>query len=142
MKIILLSISILMFSFTCAQAETFQPTDWYVFVYHEGCVSMSVMHKEFPYFAGARTPQEWLDKVRYAPPGVSTPFFRGGPQPDAKLRPFIEVMRDVVGAEKFSEDPRFTKTNAVTLVSKKDPEGGLSFFRGDLCNALFDRGSK
>jgi hypothetical protein len=51
-------------------------------------------------------------------------------------------MQEVVGAEKFSEDPRFTKTNAVTLVSKKDPEGGLSFFRGDLCNALFDRGSK
>ncbi|MGO8988032.1 MAG: hypothetical protein ACLQGU_00025 [bacterium] len=142
MKITLLSISILMFSFTSVQAETFQPTDWYVFVYHEGCVPMSVMHKEFPYFAGARTPQEWLDKVRYAPPGMSSPFFGGGPQPDAELRPFTEVMQGVVGAEKFSEDPRFTKTNAVTLVSKKDPEGGLSFFRGDLCNALFDRGSK
>jgi len=141
MKIILLSISILMFSFTSVQAETFQPTDWYVFVYHEGCVAMSVMHKEFPYFTGARTPQEWLDKLRYAPPGTGTPF-GDGPQPDAELRPFIEVMQEVVGAEKFSEDSRFTKTNAVTLVSKKDPEGGLSFFRGDLCNALFDRGSK
>jgi len=45
-------------------------------------------------------------------------------------------------AEKFSEDPRFTKTNAVTLVSKKDREGGLTFFRGELCNALYNRGSK
>ena len=142
MKIIALSISILMFSFTSVQGETFQPTDWYVFVYHEGCVPMSVMHREFPYFTGARTPQEWLDKVRYAPPGMSTSFFGGGPHPDAELRPFIEVMQEVPGAEKFSEDPRFTKTNAVTLVSKKDPEGGLSFFRGDLCNALFNRRSK
>ena len=142
MKITLLSISILMFSFTSAQAETFQPADWYVLVRYEGCVPMSVMYKEYPYFTGARTPQEWLDKVRYAPPGMSSPFFGGGPQPDAELRPFIEVMQKVVGAEKFSEDSRFTKTNAVTLVSKKDPEGGLSFFRGDLCNALFDRGSK
>ena len=139
MKIPLLSISILMISFTSVQAETFQPTDWYVFVYHEGCVPMSVVHKEFPYFTGARTPQEWLDKVRHAPPGMSTPFFRSGPQSDAELRPFTEA---VAGAEKFSEDPRFTKTNAVTLVFKKDPEGGLSFFRGDLCNALFNRGSK
>ena len=142
MIITLLSISILMFSFTSVQAETFQPTDWYVFVYHEGCVPMSVMHKEFPYFAGARTPQDWLDKVRHAPSGMSSPFFRG-PQPDAELRPFTEVMQEVAGAEKFSEDPRFTKTNAVTLALKKDPEGGgLSFFRGDLCNALFNRGSK
>jgi hypothetical protein len=131
-----------MFSFTSVQAETFQSTDWYVFVYHEGCVPMSVMHKEFPYFTGARTPQEWLDKVRYAPSGMSTLLFGDGPQPDAELRPFTEVMQKVVGAEKVSEDPRFTKTNAVTLVSKKDPEGGLSFFRGDLCNALFGRGSK
>ena len=142
MKIIALSISILMFSFTSVQGETFQPTDWYVFVYHEGCVPMSVMHREFPYFTGARTPQEWLDKVRYAPPGMSTPLFRGGPQTDAELRPFTDVMQEVRGAEKFSEDPRFTKTNAVTLVSKKDREGGLTFFRGDLCNSLFNRGSK
>jgi len=142
MKITLLSISILMLCFTSVQAETFQPTDWYVFVYHEGCVPMSVMYKEFTYFTGARTPQEWLDKVRYASPGMSTPFFGDGPQPDAELRPFTEVMQKVVGAEKVSEDPRFTKVNAVTLVSRKDPEGGLSFFRGDLCNALFDRGSK
>jgi len=142
MKITLLSISILIFFFTAVQAETFQPTDWYVFVYHEGCVPMSVMHQEFPYFTGARTPQEWLEKVRYAPPGMSNPFFPGGPEPDAELRPFIEVMQEVPGAEKFSEDPRFTKTNAVTLVSKKDREGGLTFFRGDLCNALFNRGSK
>ena len=142
MKITLLLISILIFSFTSVQAETFQPTDWYVVSHEEGCVPMSVMHKEFPYFTGARTPQEWLDKVRYAPAGMSTLFFRGGPQPDAELRPFTEVMQGVVGAEKFSEDPRFTKTNAVTLVSKKDPEGGLTFFRGDLCNALFNRRSK
>jgi len=142
MKITFLSISILMFSFSSVQAETFQPTDWYVFVYHEGCVPMSVMHKEFPYFTGARTPQEWLDKVRYAPPGMSTPFFGGGPQLDVELRPFTEVMQGVVGAGKFSEDPRFTKTNAVTLASKKNPEGGLAFFRGDLCNALLHRGSK
>jgi len=142
MKITLLSISILIFFCTAVQAETFQPTDWYVFVYHEGCVPMSVMHQEFPYFTGARTPQEWLEKVRYAPPGMSNPFFPGGPEPDAELRPFIEVMQEVPGAEKFSEDPRFTKTNAVTLVSKKDREGGLTFFRGDLCNALFNRGSK
>ena len=142
MKITLLSISILIFFFTAVQAGTFQPTDWYVFVYHEGCVPMSVMHQEFPYFTGARTPQEWLEKVRYAPPGMSNPFFPGGPEPDAELRPFIEVMQEVPGAEKFSEDPRFTKTNAVTLVSKKDREGGLTFFRGDLCNALFNRGSK
>jgi len=142
MKITLLSISILIFFFTAVQAETFQPTDWYVFVYHEGCVPMSVMHQEFPYFTGARTPQEWLEKVRYAPPGMSNPFFPGGPEPDAELRPFIEVMQEVPGAEKFSEDPRFTKINAVTLVSKKDREGGLTFFRGDLCNALFNRGSK
>jgi hypothetical protein len=141
MKITLLSISILMFSFTSAQAETFQPADWYVLVRYEGCVPMSVMYKEYPYFTGARTPQEWLDKVRYAPPGMST-FFGDGPQPDAELRPFTEVMQGVVDAEKISEDPRFTKTNAVTLVLKKDPEGGLTFFRGDLCNALFDRGSK
>ncbi|HXX36083.1 MAG TPA: hypothetical protein VEM15_16555 [Thermodesulfobacteriota bacterium] len=141
MKITLLLISILMFSFTSVQAETFQPTDWYVVSHEEGCVPMSVMHKEFPYFTGARTPEEWLYKVRHAPPGMDTPF-GGGPQPDAELRPFTEVMQGVVGAEKFSEDPRFTKTNAVTLVSKKDPEGGLSFFRGDLCNALFNRGSK
>ena len=114
MKIAILAIFILMFSFTSVQAETFQPTDWYVFVYHEGCVPMSAMHKEFPDFQGARTPQEWLDKVRYAPPGMSTPFFGDGPQPDAERRPFIEVMQKVVGAEKFSEDPRFTKTNAVT----------------------------
>ena len=142
MKITLLSISILIFFFTAVQAETFQPTDWYVFVYHEGCVPMSVMHQEFPYFTGARTPQEWLEKVRYAPPGMSNPFFPGGPESGAELRPFIEVMQEVPGAEKFSEDPRFTKTNAVTLVSKKDREGGLTFFRGDLCNALFNRGSK
>jgi len=90
-----ISIFILMFSFISVQAETFQPTDWYVFVYHEGCVPMSVMHKEFPYFTGARTPQEWLDKVRYAPPGMSTPFFGDGPQPDAELRPFTEVMQEV-----------------------------------------------
>ena len=103
---------------------------------------MSVMHKDYPYFTGAITPEEWLDKVRYASPGMGSPFFRGEPQPDAELRPFTEVMQEVAGAEKFSEDPRFTKTNAVTLISKKDPEGGLSFFRGDLCTALFDHGSK
>ena len=141
MKITLFSISILMIFFTSVQAETFQPNDWYVVSHEEGCVPMSVMHKEFPYFTGARTPQEWLDKVRHAPPGMSSPFFRG-PQPDAELRPFTEVAQEMVGAEKFSEDPRFTKTNAVTLVSRKDTEGGLTFFRGDLCNALFDRGSK
>ena len=141
MKITLLLISIFVFSFTSVQAETFQPTDWYVVSHEEGCVPMSVMHKEFPYFTGARTPEEWLDKVRHAPPGMDTPF-GVGPQPDAELRPFTEVMQAVVGAEKFSEDPRFTKTNAVTLVLKKDTEGGLTFFRGDLCNALFNRRSK
>ena len=141
MKITLLLISILIFSFTSVQAETFQPTDWYVVSHEEGCVPMSVMHKEFPYFTGARTPEEWLDKVRHAPPGMDTPF-GDGPQPDAELRPFTEVMQGVAAAEKFSEDPRFTKTNAVTLVSKKVPEGGLSFFRGDLCNQLFNRRSK
>ena len=69
------------------------------------------------------------------------PFFGKAPV-DAELRPFIEVMKEKPDAEKFSEDLRFTKTNAVILVSKKDREGGLTFFRGDLCNALFNRGTK
>ena len=138
MKITLISFSILMFSLTSVQAETFQPTEWYIVGRETGCNSMSEMYKDFPYFEGAKTPQEWLDKVRNAPSGTAILFFGKAPV-DAELKPFTEVMEENPSAEKFSEDPRFTKTNAVTLVSKKDREGGLTFFRGDLCNALFSR---
>jgi len=141
MKITLMSFSVLMFSLTSVQAETFQPNDWYVLVYHSGCVSMSEMYQDFPYFAEARTPQEWLERLRAAPPGSITGFGMNLPV-DTELEPFIEVMKDNPDAENFSDDPRFTKTNAVTLVSKKDREGGLTFFRGDLCNALFNRRSR
>ena len=141
MKITLLSISILMLSLTSVQAETFQPTDWYIVGRETGCNSMAEMYKNFPYFEGARTPQEWLDKVRNAPFGTDILFFGKAPV-DAELKPFTEFMEEHPDAEKFSEDQRFTKTNALTLVSKKDREGGLTFFRGDLCNALFNRGSK
>jgi len=141
MKITLISFSILLFSLTSVQAETFQPTEWYIVGRETGCNSMAEMYKDFPYFEGARTPQEWLDKVRNAPFGTDILFFGKAPV-DAELRSFIEVMEENPKAEKFSEDPRFTKTNAVTLVSKKDREGGLTFFRGDLCNALYNRRSK
>src|SRR5271157_6305985 len=93
MKINLLLISILMFSITSVQAETYQPTDWYVFVYHEGCVPMSEIYELFPYFTGAKTPQEWLDRLHNAPSG-SAPGFGWKPPVDAELRPFIEVMEE------------------------------------------------
>ena len=143
MKAILLSVSIVMFSLTSVQAQTFQSTDWYVFGHGVGCVSMSEIYKLFPYFTGAKTPQEWLDWLRNAPSGTIRDELPHGMTSDSELRPFTEVAKeDAPRGSRVWEDPLFTKTNAVVLVSRKNREGGVVFFRGDLCNALFHPGSK
>jgi hypothetical protein len=104
---------------------------------------MSVMHKEFTYFTGARTPQEWLDRLRNAHSSTIRDELPYGMTSDSELKPFAEVAKEVApSGPRYWEDPLFTKTNAVVLVSRKNREGGLVFFRGDLCITLLNPGSK
>ena len=125
-----------MFFLTYAHAGPFQPAQWYIVGRETGCNSMSEMYKDFPYFEGARTPQEWLDKVLNAPTGADILFLGKAPV-DAELKPFTEFIKQVRPDAELSKDAPYTKTNAVVLVSKKDAEGGLIFFRGDLCAMVY-----
>jgi len=142
MKTTLISISILMILLISIQAEAFQETEWYWIYHASGCVPLSEMYRDFPYFIGARTPQDMLEKVRNAPPGVDMGFSPSLPL-NAELQSFVDVIKKIPGAYQFYKDPRINKANAVALAVKEEPQDFmLFFFRGDLCNALFGSGSK
>ena len=144
MKTNLISISILLVLLFSIQAEAFQETEWFWIYRESGCVPLSEMYRTFPYFKGARTPQDMLEKVRTAKSGEEIDL--GFPLISpirAELKPFAEVMDKIPGANQFYKDPRITKDNAVALVIKERPEDFvLFFFRGDICFALFGYGSR
>ncbi len=144
MKTTLISISILVVLLFSIQAEAFQETEWFWIYRESGCVPMSEMYREFPYFTGARTPQDMLDKVRTARSGEDIhPGFSPILPIRAELKSFTEVMDKVPGANQFYKDSRITGENAVALVVKERPEDFvLFFFRGDICHALFGYGSR
>jgi len=142
LRIITISILILMLSLTSIQVQAFQEAEWYWIYHGSGCVPLSEMNSEFPSFTGARTPQDMLEKVRNAPPGKDMGFSHSLPI-NAELKSFVEIVAKTPDAGQLYKDPRITKANAVALVVKDRPQDFmLFFFRGDLCNALFNRGSK
>jgi len=125
-----------MLSLTSIQVQAFQDDEWY-WIYHASvCVPLSEMYKEFPYFKGARTPQDMLEKVRNAPPGEDMGFDHTLPI-HAELKPFVEFIEKTPDVYESFKDPRITKANAVGLVVRDKPQDFvLFFFRGDLCKAL------
>ena len=142
MKYTLISISILMILLISIQAEAFQETEWYWIYHASGCVPLSEMYRNYPYFIGARTPQDMLEKVRNAPPGVDMGFSPSLPL-NAELQSLVEVIKKIPSVYQFYKDPRINKANAVALAVKEEPQDFmLFFFRGDLCNVLFGSGSK
>ena len=144
MKTTLTSISILVVLLFSIRAEAFQETEWFWIYRESGCVPLSEMYREFPYFTGARTPQDMLEKVRTARSGENIhPGFSPILPIRAELKSFAGVMDKVPGANQFYKDPRITRENAVALVVKERPEDFvLFFFRGDICYALFGYGSR
>jgi hypothetical protein len=142
MRIITISILILMLSLTSIPVQAFQETEWYWIYHASGCVTLSEMYRDYPYFVGARTPQDMLERVRNAPPGVDMGFSSSLPL-NAELKSFVEVINKIPDAYQSYKDPRINKANAVALVVKDKPQDFmLFFFRGDLCNALLSSGSK
>jgi hypothetical protein len=142
MRTTLQSVSILVFLLFSIQAEAFQETEWYWIYHASGCVPLSEMYREIPYFTGARTPQDMLEKVRTAKSGED---IHSGFSPilpiRAGLKPFTEMVAKTPDVYQIYKDPRITRTNAVALVVREEPQDFvLFFFRGDLCNALFGSG--
>jgi hypothetical protein len=142
MRTTLQSISILVFLLFSVQAEAFQETDWYWIYHGSGCVPLSELYREFPYFAGARTPRDILEKVRTATSGEN---IRSGFSPilpiREELKPVTEIVAKIPRVYQIYKDPRMTRENAIALVVREEPQDFmLFFFHGDLCNALFGSG--
>ena len=144
MKTTLISISILVFLLFSVQAEAFQGTDWYWIYHGSGCVPLSELYREFPYFAGARTPQDILEKVRNVTSGEDIhPGFSPILPIRAELKPVTEIVAKIPSVYQIYKDPRINEANAVALVVREEPQDFmLFFFRGDLCNALFGSGPR
>jgi hypothetical protein len=144
MRIITILILALMLSLTSIQVHAFQETEWYWIYHGSGCVPLSEMYIEFPYFTGARTPQDMLEKVRTATSGEDIhPGFSPILPIRAELKPFTEIVAKTPSVYQIYKDPRITRGNAVVLVVREEPQDfALLFFRGDLCNALFSSGPK
>jgi len=144
MRIITISILTLMLLLTSIQVQAFQEAEWYWIYHASGCVPLSELFREFPFFTGARTPEDIVEKVRTATSGKDIhPGFSPLLPIHAELKSFVEVVEKIPGASQAYKDPRITKANAVALIVKERPEDFmLFFFRGDLCNALFGSGSK
>jgi hypothetical protein len=133
--------SILVFLLISSQVQAFQDTEWYWIYHGSGCVPLSELFREFPFFTGARTPQDIVEKVRTATSGKDIhPGFYPKLPIQAELKPFVEMVPNTPDVYQIYKDPRITRTNAVALVVKEEPQDFvLFFFGGDLCNALFDR---
>ena len=144
MRIITISILTLMLLLTSIQVQAFQEAEWYWIYHASGCVPLSELFREFPFFTGARTPQDIVEKVRTATSGKDIhPGFYPKLPIQAELKPFVEMVPNTPDVYQIYQDPRITRTNAVALVVKEEPQDFvLFFFRGDLCNALFGSGSK
>ena len=144
MRTVLISMSIFVFLLISSQVQAFQDTECYWIYHGSGCVPLSELFREFPFFTGARTPQDIVEKVRTATSGKDIhPGFSPSLPIHAELKSFVEVVEQIPGASQAYKDPRITKANAVALIVKERPEDFvLFFFRGDLCNALFGSGSK
>ena len=136
MRIISISILLLMLALTSTQVQAFQETEWYWIYHASGCVPLSEMYKEFPYFKGARTPQDMLEKVRDALPNENKGFYHTSPI-HVELKPFVEFIEKTPDAYQSYKDPRINKANAIGLVVRDKPQDFvLIFFRGDLCKVL------
>lgn len=137
----LMVLMIFTFSTTLAQAGDYKSNDWYI-MSHDGCVPMVEMYEAFPGFAGAKTPQAWLDKLRSIPVGRGNPITIEPIKPsDAELKPYVDLVKQEnldakARPEKSSRfQAMFTKTNAIALTFKNHDEK-IVFFLGDLCKEL------
>jgi len=144
MRIIIILILAIMLSLTSIQVQAFQETEWYWIYHGSGCLPLSEMYRVFPYFTGARTPQDMLEKVSTAATGEDIhPGFSPLLPIRAELKPLTEIISKTHSVYQIYKDPRITRWNAFALVVREEPQDFvLLFFRGDLCNALFSSGPK